>query len=317
MGLYKPPAKELFKGYTEEEKAALAKKYTVAQLKAIEAGETSIDPNDLNERGVIRTDMGALPYYEDFSRTRPMLDRSQKYEGPLDPTTRRMTDDEYFAREKFHLARIMKAKPPPPPELDPASIEYQNLTTPNRIDTLRAEALTETHVDKNGPVPLNRIGYSMLAPGLPVNVFEDARSKTKDKEEDKVDPRDPDGIYNRLIQQTGLTLDQIMDYKVKILVKHRVMNQTRLGKVSSLYCLAIAGNGDGRLGLGEAKGQEIEETQNNARITAIKNMKPVPRYEDRTIFGEVEAKVSAVEVKMSSRPPGKFLAGFLNEWAVC
>lgn len=306
MGLIKP-AEELFKGYTAEEKAALAKKYTVAQLKAIEAGEAAIDPEDLNERGVIRTDMGALPYFEDFSRTRSMLDRSQKYEGPLDPSTRPMTTDEVFAREKYHIEQIMKAKPPPPPGLDPTSDEYQKLLIPTRIDTLRAEALTERYIDKNGPVPLNRIGYSLEAPGLPVNIFNESRAKSKEKEEDKVDPRDPDGIYNRLIQQTGLTLDEIFDYKVKILVKHRVVNQTRLGKVASLYCLAIAGNGNGRLGLGEAKGQEIEETQNNAKITAIRNMKPIPRYEERTIYGEVEAKVSAVEVKMSSRPPGKSL----------
>ena len=308
MGIHKP-AEELFKGYTEEEKKALKKKYTPAQLKAIEAGEAAIDINDLNERGVIRTDLGALPYLEDFSRTRPMLDRNQKFEGPLDPTTRPMTTEEVFAREKFHIDRIMRAKPPPPPELEPDSIEYQNLVHPNRIDILRAEALTERYVDKNGPVPLNKIGYSLLAPGLPAKIFEE--SKISEKEENKPDPRDLEGIYNKLILQTGLTLDEILGFKVKMLVKHRVMNQTRLGKVSSLYCLAIAGNRNGMLGLGEAKGQEIEATQNNARIMAIKNMKPVPRYEERTIFGDIEAKVSAVEVKMSSRPPG-MLPGLRN-----
>jgi len=71
-----------------------------------------------------------------------------------------------------------------------------------------------------------------------------------------------------------------------------------------MYVLAVAGNGNGRLGIGEAKGQEIEETQTNARIAAILSMQPIPRYEDRTIFGEVEGKVSAVEVKLMSRPPG-------------
>jgi small subunit ribosomal protein S5 len=58
------------------------------------------------------------------------------------------------------------------------------------------------------------------------------------------------------------------------------------------------------LGIGEAKGQEAEETQVNARIAAIRSMQPIPRYEERTIFGEVEGKVSAVEVKLMSRPPG-------------
>jgi small subunit ribosomal protein S5 len=96
-----------------------------------------------------------------------------------------------------------------------------------------------------------------------------------------------------------------MDCKAKILVRHRVVNQTRLGKIASIYCLAVAGNENGRLGIGEAKGQEIEETSSNARIAAIRNMQPIPRYEERTIFGEVEGKVSAAEVKLMSRPPGK------------
>ena len=124
--------------------------------------------------------------------------------------------------------------------------------------------------------------------------------------EEEADPRDPEGVYDRLIKQTGLTLDQIMDYKVKILVQHRVVNQTRLGKIASIYMLAVAGNGNGRLGIGEAKGQETEETSNNAKIAAIRAMQPIPRYEERTIFGEVEGKVSAAEVKLMCRPPGKF-----------
>jgi small subunit ribosomal protein S5 len=79
-----------------------------------------------------------------------------------------------------------------------------------------------------------------------------------------------------------------------------------LGKIASVYCLAVAGNGNGRLGIGEAKGQETGETSSNARIAAIRSMQPIPRYEERTIFGEVEGKVSAAEVKLMCRPPGMF-----------
>jgi small subunit ribosomal protein S5 len=299
-------AEELFKAYTSEDKAKLAKKYTPAQLKAIEAGESAVNPVDLIDRGVIRTDLGGLPYYEDLSKTRNLLDRPQRYEGPLHPSTRPMTEDEYFAREQHHLDAIVAAKPPPPPEFDKESLEYQNWYVPTRLDHLRAESMTETHIDDNGPVPLNKIGYSVEAPGLPVSIFgQSSKTKAKERESDKVDPRDPDGIYNSLMQETGLTLDDILNLKTKVLVQHRVVNQTRLGKVQSMYCLAVAGNGDGRLGLGQAKGQEIEPTRNNALITAIRNMKPIPRYEKRTIYGEVEAKVSAVEVKLMSRPPGE------------
>jgi len=41
-----------------------------------------------------------------------------------------------------------------------------------------------------------------------------------------------------------------------------------------------------------------------ARLAAIRNLQPIPRYEERTIFGDVKGKVSAVEVKLFARPPG-------------
>src|SRR4051794_12334305 len=156
-----------------------------------------------------------------------------------------------------------------------------------------------------GPLPHTP---SALAPKLPKKFSSEAQGGIKKVEiEGEVDERDPDGRYDQLRKQTGYTLDEILDFKVKVLVKHNVTNQTRLGKINSLYCLAIAGNGNGRLGIGQAKGQEAENTQALARIAAIRNMQPIPRYEERTIYGEVEGKVSAVEVKLFSRPPGKHI----------
>ncbi|CAK4031409.1 37S ribosomal S5, mitochondrial [Lecanosticta acicola] len=123
-----------------------------------------------------------------------------------------------------------------------------------------------------------------------------ASSTKKDEEED---PR-----MLRLMQQTGLTKEEIRRLRVKNLVTHRVVNQTRMGKIQSLYFLTIAGNQDGMLGIGEGKAAEDEDGRRQAMMNAIRNMKPIPRYEERTIFGEVEAKVGAAVVKLSSRPPG-------------
>jgi len=39
-------------------------------------------------------------------------------------------------------------------------------------------------------------------------------------------------------------------------------------------------------------------------MNAIRNMKPIHRYEDRTVYGEVHGKVGAVEIELSARPPG-------------
>jgi len=108
----------------------------------------------------------------------------------------------------------------------------------------------------------------------------------------------------RLSQQTGMTPEQIRRLRVKNLVNHRVVNQTRLGKIQSMYYLTIAGNENGMIGIGEGKAIENEDASKQAMMNAIRNMRPVPRYEDRTIYGDVEAKVGASVVQLSARSPG-------------
>lgn len=116
-----------------------------------------------------------------------------------------------------------------------------------------------------------------------------------------------DPHLTRLCQQTGLTRDEIRRIRVKNLVSHRVVNQTRMGKIQSLYFLTIAGNQDGMLGIGEGKAAEDEDGKRQAMMNAIRNMKPIARYEERTIYGDVEGKSGASVVQLSARPPGMML----------
>jgi small subunit ribosomal protein S5 len=307
MGLVeKRPAKDVFKPYTEEDKVVLKKWYTPAQLRAIEAGEAHITPEDLDRRGVIRTDYGALDYFDDFSQLRTIVDTKPANEMPNHPKARMATNAEF---EMAFVKWLDKVK-----ELEPAGLtrddpDWAKKMRPNRADFLRFTNEVNATAGPNGledPYPI-----SQFVPN-PAPSEEEALELKKDettyeKAEEENDERDPDGIYNLLRKQTGIELDEILDLKTKVLVMHRVVNQTRLGKIDSLYCLAIAGNGKGRLGIGQAKGQEPDNTQNLAKIAAIKNMRPIPRYEERTIFGEVKGKVSAATVTLMARPPGKIL----------
>jgi small subunit ribosomal protein S5 len=109
-----------------------------------------------------------------------------------------------------------------------------------------------------------------------------------------------------LCLQTGMTKEDIARIRVKNLVNHRVVNQTRMGKVQSLYFLTIAGNQNGMLGIGEGKAAEDEDGRRQAMMNAIRNMKPIPRYEERTIFGDVEGKSGAAVVQLFTRPPGTY-----------
>ena len=121
-------------------------------------------------------------------------------------------------------------------------------------------------------------------------------------EEDEAFQNDPH--VQRLIRQTGFSAAQIRRFRVKHLVTKRVVNQTRMGKISSIYFLAVAGNGKGLLGIGEGKSSESEDAKRQAGYAAIRNMLPVPRYEERTIYGDVTAKVGATELILMTRTPG-------------
>jgi small subunit ribosomal protein S5 len=108
---------------------------------------------------------------------------------------------------------------------------------------------------------------------------------------------------------TGMNMEDIRVTFLKCLVVRHVANQTRLGKIRSMSLLVVAGNGNGMLGLGMAKSSKDMQTANLAAdMMAIRNMQPIRRYENRTIYGTVREKVSGTIVELRSRPPGKFLA---------
>lgn len=175
-------------------------------------------------------------------------------------------------------------------------------TDPLRIDYIDDFATERPVVDKNGTKAAEKRMQRPLTEGAqPINSAL-SRPKKEGKEE-KTEEEDPHML--RLSQQTGLTKEQIRKIRVKNLVTHRVVNQTRMGKIQSLYFLTIAGNQEGMLGIGEGKAAEDEDGRRQAMMNAIRNMKPIARYEERTIYGEVEAKVGASVVKLSSRPPGE------------
>lgn len=152
-------------------------------------------------------------------------------------------------------------------------------------------------------------GDTALAPDLPSKV-PGVAGLYKQQMDEADEGLDPEGTYQELKKKTGLSVREILEIfnkHTKILVRRFVSNQTRLGKIRSSYILAIAGNGDGRIGMGEAKSVDSEIAVQKAKLAAIQNMVPVRRYENRTIYGNVEGKVGGTIVQLYTRPPGKSL----------
>ncbi|OAQ74311.1 37S ribosomal protein S5 [Pochonia chlamydosporia 170] len=176
-------------------------------------------------------------------------------------------------------------------ELDKLS----SVTDQSEVEPTNLELLAE------GPAGVNR-AYSAEAAELgKVPGVEGLYKSAADPEDEG---QDDGGHYQEIKRLTGMKLRDIQSIYRKVLVTRWVSNQTRLGKVRSTSVVAIAGNGNGRLGLGIAKSTEAGLAAETAQLLAIRNMKPIRRYENRTIFGNAKAKVSGTVVELFSRPPG-------------
>lgn len=222
----------------------------------------------------------------------------------------------YTEREKKLLAlkytpQQMKAIEEGEKAIDPKEMLQQGRfrTDPMRIDYIDDFATVRPVVDHPSS-DLQRELNAPLQPGeQPISdAMQHGRGAAQQKRPQQQQEESEDPQQLRLRQQTGLTKEQIRRLRTKQLVQHRVVNQTRMGKISSVYCLTIAGDGDGMLGIGEGKAAEFEDASKQAVRNAIKGMKPIPRYEERTIFGEVQGKVGASVVQLSARAPGKCFA---------
>jgi small subunit ribosomal protein S5 len=127
--------------------------------------------------------------------------------------------------------------------------------------------------------------------------------KTKTSHSSKEESLEDAGL-RRVAAETGLDQAQLKKFRVKQLVFRRVVNQTRMGKIPSMYNLTVVGNGEGLIGIGEGKSAEMNDSSRQAMLNALRNMKPIQRYENRTIFGKIVKKVGGTTVEITSKPPG-------------
>ncbi|KAI6092857.1 ribosomal protein S5, C-terminal domain-containing protein [Hypoxylon rubiginosum] len=302
MGLITPEkieeyTKETFPQYTPEEMEVLKKRYTPEQMAALEAGEAAIDPKDLTIQGRVRKDPYRLPYLDDFSKIYPIIDKRPKTAPPPNPRSRFMSLEEHTE----DLSRRLENLIPKDVNFEGMSGEEMEKILQKRVDLSMEEAKyflePETLTNSNGP------SNSAVAPGLGKKLAGVA-GMYKPPIDPEDEGKDDQGIYQNLKLRTGLTVGEILSVVCKTLVVRYVDNQTRLGKIRSAWILAIAGNRNGRLGVGVAKNVEMSVASQKARLLAIQNMKPIRRYEDRTIYGSVKGKVGATIVQIDARPPG-------------
>lgn len=125
-------------------------------------------------------------------------------------------------------------------------------------------------------------------------------------------------VAEGLSKLTGLDKDFIRNLYVRPIVMKRVSCQTRMGKIPNFYALTVVGNSNGMIGLGEGKSRQGMRTAlGKAHWNAVKNLTPIPRYENRTIIGDIDYKFHAVKLFLKSAPSGFGLRVNPNIFEVC
>ncbi|KAJ2384878.1 28S ribosomal protein S5, mitochondrial [Coemansia sp. RSA 2559] len=105
-------------------------------------------------------------------------------------------------------------------------------------------------------------------------------------------------------EELMIPYEQFKKLSKKTLIVKRTVQMTRKGKLPSMYALVVVGNGRGSAGYGEGKGFESSKAVLFATRNAIKNMKHFPRYDNRTIYHDIEQKYKATKLMLWARRPG-------------
>ncbi|KAJ3553171.1 hypothetical protein NP233_g12710 [Leucocoprinus birnbaumii] len=93
-------------------------------------------------------------------------------------------------------------------------------------------------------------------------------------------------------------------FYTSVLLSHRIVHQTGKGKVRSHWYLVLTGNGNSLVGYGQGKHAKPRIAIQQARAAAIKNMDYVERFEERTVWTEMSAKLGATKLVLCPRPVG-------------
>lgn len=301
-----------FPNYTPDEVEVLSKRYSPEQMAALQAGEAAIDPRDLTIQGRLRIDQYRLNYIDDFSTYQPVIDKMPRDKAPPDTSATWMTDDQFG--DAFLSPHDTDIEPTRDARgnLTPAEMRARYGFQPDYFQPINEAKLGQMEnedmdfakfwQEQTMLTGSAHTGNTALAPpiGDPLGLYK----VQSELEEKAAENDDKEGTYTELRRQTGLSMSDLGLIMHKPLVQRFVSCMTRLGRVQRFSIVVAAGNGDGMLGLGVGNSIEASEATMMAQINAIRNMLPVRRYENRTIYGNVEAKYGATVVQLSARPPG-------------
>jgi small subunit ribosomal protein S5 len=94
------------------------------------------------------------------------------------------------------------------------------------------------------------------------------------------------------------------ELKEKVLEVRRVTRVVAGGKRFSFRAVVVVGDEKGKVGIGIAKGLDVQAAVQKARRQAEKNLISVALKDNRTLPYDVEAKYSAAKIRLKPARPG-------------
>lgn len=101
------------------------------------------------------------------------------------------------------------------------------------------------------------------------------------------------------------------------IMARRVNKVTKGGRNEKFSLLVAVGDGNGLLGIGSAKGISYFDARSRAVRRACRDMFFVDRFEERTLFHELEAKTQASKVIIMPAPEGHGVRANATAGALC
>jgi len=108
------------------------------------------------------------------------------------------------------------------------------------------------------------------------------------------------GILNNL----PLSAAEMKELHYYPIFTRRITQQTGKGKIHRQYSLVVVGNGNGLVGYGEGKDDELPRATEKAYAEAVRTMDHVERFEQRTLWTDMHTKFGATSVTLRPRPLG-------------
>ena len=107
-----------------------------------------------------------------------------------------------------------------------------------------------------------------------------------------------------ILNHLPLSRSEMAELHYYPLFTRRITQQTGKGKIHRQYSLVVVGNGNGLVGYGEGKDEELPRATDKAYAEAVRNMDYVERFENRTVWTETQTKLGATRVILRPRPLG-------------